>query len=116
MKWILVLTFSAILWAVSCRQPATRSVATKGSVRPAKISAEEAVMIASKECEAKGIDVSKSKPKTELKANLWIVTFPENLAAGVRGPDYLAKLHVNADTGKVEKVLIGSYFKLDNYN
>ena len=50
----------------------------------------------------------KGEVRVELKGDQYIVIFVHKLSPGVLGADYDAKVWLNAKTGRVEKVLVGS--------
>ncbi len=72
------------------------------------ISKEEAITIA-----RHAVGSSMSLPEdgevtVELKGEQYIVIFVHKLAPGVRGADYDAKVYLDARTGEVAKILVGS--------
>ena len=81
----------------------------KNSPRDVVVTAQKAIDIARTDATTRGIDVAALVPTTQLKANLWIVTFPFNLPPGTlrRGPDYVAQVWISARTGKVEEFMAG---------
>ena len=74
----------------------------------ANISKEEIIRIAKSAIEGVA-DVPKEAPiKIEVKNQKIIVTFETQLAEGVRGADYHAKIEIDLTTKKVISILVGS--------
>ena len=72
------------------------------------ISAEKAVEIAQKAIKGKMKYDDAGKIRTELKDDQYVITFPfRPLGPTERGPDYAARVWVDARTGKVVKILGG---------
>lgn len=70
------------------------------------ISEEQAISIAKK---AHHMKYDKTQPlKTSLDEGIYTVIFPNKLPPGAIGGDYAAKIKIDAKTGKVLQVLVGS--------
>lgn len=72
------------------------------------ITQTEAIEIARKEILGK-IEIEENAPVTaELENNQYIVTFGCNLPPDTLGPDYAARVTINAVSGKIMNVLAGT--------
>ena len=114
MKTILLMMLCSTMPFCGCSQPhaETRADAQKQNrVVPGKpISRDQAISIAST---VHNMEYYRDgKMEVELKDNQYIVIFPIDKRAkpGTRylGPDYAAKVWIDAKTGKVMKVMVGS--------
>ena len=75
---------------------------------PEMISKEEALDIAKKRIHRHADYVKSLAIRVELQGAVYIVTFPFYLPPGTRGPDYAARVWIDAKTGAVLKILAGS--------